>query len=75
MADKRNSTQREFMKITRLVEKTENDGSAVNLVIKLAVEGDNPNYKNSIITAIKESDKRFEQRLRNDQPVYIRLTK
>lgn len=46
------------------------NGSSVNLVIRLAVEGDNSNYKNSIITAIKENNKRFAQRLRNNKPVY-----
>ena len=47
-----------------------NNGTTVNIVLKLVVEGDNPNYKNSIITAIKESNKRFEQRLRNNTPLY-----
>ncbi|MDE7389888.1 MAG: hypothetical protein K2M82_02985 [Lachnospiraceae bacterium] len=45
-------------------------GSTVNLVLRLVVEGENPEYKNSIITAIKESNKRFAQRLRNNEPVY-----
>lgn len=45
-------------------------GSSVNIVLRLAVEGDNPEYKNSIITAIKENDKRFAQRLRNNKLVY-----
>ena len=44
------------------------------MVLRLAVEGENPAYKNSIITAIKENDKRFTQRLRNNQPVYQKLT-
>ena len=42
----------------------------VNIVLRLAVEDDDPNYKNSIITAIKENNKRFAQRLRNNTPVY-----
>lgn len=50
-------------------------GSSVNLIIKLVVEGDNRDYKNSVITAIKENDKRFSQRLRNNVPVYKRLDK
>lgn len=40
------------------------------MVLRLAVEGENQEYKNSIITAIKENDKRFLQRLRNNEPVY-----
>ena len=31
---------------------------------------DNPEYKNSIITAIGESEKRFAQRLRNNTALY-----
>ena len=56
---------------TAIVTKTflHND-SNINLVLRLAVEGDNPNYKNSIITAIMENDKRFAQRLRNNHPIY-----
>ena len=46
---------------------------SVNLVVRLAVEGDNEDYKNSIITAIRENDKRFKQRLRNNQPIYRRV--
>lgn len=50
-------------------------GTAVNLVLRLVVEGENPEYKNSIITAIKENDKRFRQRLRNKTPVYKKVDK
>ena len=39
----------------------------VNLVLRLVVSTDNPEYKNSIITAVGESMKRFEQRLRNNR--------
>ena len=46
------------------------NGENVNLVVHLVVEGDDPSYKNSIITAIKENNKRFAQRLRNNKPVY-----
>ena len=42
----------------------------VNLVLRLVVSTDNPEYKNSIITAVGESMKRFEQRLRNNEPLY-----
>lgn len=44
--------------------------SAINLVLRLVVEGDDPNYKNSILTAVRENKKRFAQRLRNHTPVY-----
>ena len=56
---------------TAIVAKTfTHKGTWVNLILRIAVEGDNPEYKNSIITAIKENDKRFAQRLRNNKPVY-----
>lgn len=45
-------------------------GKTVNLVLRLVVEGENPSYKNSILTAIGENEKRFAQRLRNNAPVY-----
>ena len=51
------------------------DGSSVNIVLRLVVEGENPNYKNAIITAVCENNKRFSQRLRNTPPVYKRLDK
>lgn len=46
------------------------DGVAVNLVVRLCVKSDGDKYKNSIITAIQESEKRFAQRLRNNFPLY-----
>lgn len=45
-------------------------GEIVNLVVRFAVECDDPQYKNSIITAIKENEKRFAQRVRNNTPLY-----
>lgn len=42
----------------------------INLVLRIAIETDNPEYKNSIITAIGESEKRFAQRLRNNTALY-----
>ena len=48
------------------------DGKNVNLVIRLAVETDDPSIENSIITAILENDKRYAQRLRNNVPLYKR---
>lgn len=50
-------------------------GKVVNVVLRLIVVGDNPKYKNSIITAIGENKKRFEQRLRNNTPVYKKVDK
>ena len=38
------------------------------VVVRLAVEGDNPDYMNSIITVVKEGERRFDQRLRNSIP-------
>ncbi|MGN0468413.1 MAG: PBECR2 nuclease fold domain-containing protein [Acutalibacteraceae bacterium] len=48
------------------------DGKSINTILRLIVQEDEPEYKNSIITAIPESKKRFAQRLRNNNPVYIR---
>lgn len=50
-------------------------GKTVNLVLRLVVEGENPSYKNSILTAIGENEKRFAQRLRNNAPVYEKVDK
>lgn len=46
------------------------DEKYINIVLKIAVETDDPIYKNSIITAIGENWKRFSQRLRNNIPLY-----
>ncbi|MGN0612440.1 MAG: PBECR2 nuclease fold domain-containing protein [Porcipelethomonas sp.] len=51
------------------------NGISVNLVLRLVVEGEDPNFKNSIITAVRENNKRFSQRLRNNIPVYKKLDK
>ena len=57
---------------TALVSKTiASDGKNINIVLKLAVKGEHKNYKNSIITVIKENDSRFAQRLRNNQDKLI----
>lgn len=48
------------------------DDKYVNLALRLVVSTDNPEYKNSIITAVGESRKRFNQRLRNNEPLYKR---
>lgn len=51
----------------------EDENSSVNIVLRLIVEGENKEYKNSIITAIQESNKRFKQRIRNNDILYKRL--
>lgn len=43
---------------------------AINLILRLVVKEDDPTYKNSILTAIRENKKRFSQRLRNNTPLY-----
>lgn len=45
------------------------DDKYVNLALRIVVSTDNPEYKNSIITAVGESSKRFKQRLRNNASV------
>ena len=58
-------------KLQNIIVLTPKDGNKyVNLVLRLVVSTDNPEYKNSIITAVGESMKRFEQRLRNNEPLY-----
>lgn len=46
---------------------------AINLILRLVVKEDNPTYKNSILTAIRENKKRFAQRLRNNTPLYKKI--
>ena len=46
------------------------DGKYINVALRLVVSTDNPEYKNSIITAVGESRKRFQQRLRNNEVLY-----
>ncbi len=46
------------------------DGKYVNIALRLITSTDNPEYKNSIITAIAENNKRFAQRIRNNTPLY-----
>lgn len=43
---------------------------SINVILRLSVKGDNPDFKNSILTVIGENNKRFEQRLRNNVPLY-----
>lgn len=49
-----------------------NDGKYVNIVLRFVTSTSAPEYKNSIITAIGENEKRFAQRLRNNKPLYKR---
>ena len=51
----------------------EQDGRAVNIVVRLVVEGDDPNFKNSIITALELGDDRYQQFIHNNEPVYKKL--
>lgn len=48
------------------------DGRNINLVIRLAVAGDDAGLENSIITAIAENERRYQQRLRNNLALYKR---
>lgn len=50
----------------------EEDGKVINLVVRLVLRMDDPEYKNSIITAIGENESRFQRRLRNHIPLYKR---
>lgn len=53
----------------------DDNGISVNIVIRLSVEGEDPEQKNSIITAILENSKRFAQRLRNNTAIYSKFDK
>ncbi len=58
---------------TAIACKTIGEGKeSLNLVLRIVVKSDNPEYKNSILTAIRENEKRFAQRLRNNVPVYVK---
>lgn len=48
----------------------EEGSKSINLVIKLAIVGDDIELENSIITAVVENEKRYRQRLRNKIPLY-----
>ena len=45
-------------------------GEHVQLILRLAVEGDKPGYKNSVITFLKVEDKRFKRYLRTKKVLY-----
>ena len=58
---------------TAIASKTISSGdSHINLIIKLAVGTDAPGIENSIITAIKEGDKRYARRIKNNVPLYTK---
>ena len=57
---------------TVLICKRIDDGKSLNLVLRFATDKDQPGYKNSIISAMIEGKKRFNQRLRNNEPLYKR---
>ncbi|MCM1253178.1 MAG: PBECR2 nuclease fold domain-containing protein [Clostridium sp.] len=46
------------------------DEKFINVVLRIVISSDNPEYKNSIITAVGENRKRFQQRLRNNKLLY-----
>lgn len=46
------------------------DGEHFQLILRLAVEGDNPGYKNSVITFLKIEEKRFKRYLRTKKVLY-----
>ena len=59
---------------TAIVCKVIGEGAdAIHLVLRLVVEGENPAFQNSILTAIRENKKRFAQRLRNHEPLYKKI--
>lgn len=45
------------------------------ICLRLVVEGENPDFSNSIITAVFENGKRFSQRIKNNPPIYKKLDK
>lgn len=51
--------------------KIKSENKYINIVLRIIVQSEGSAYKNSIITAIGENDKRFKQRLRNNTPAYV----
>lgn len=45
-------------------------GNRFQLILRLAVEGDKPEYKNSVITFLKVEEKRFKRYLRTKKILY-----
>ena len=48
----------------------EEDGERFQLILRLAVEGDKPEYKNSVITFLKVEEKRYKRYLRTKKVLY-----
>ena len=46
------------------------DGERFQLILRLAVEGDKPGYKNSVIAFLKVEEKRFKRYLRTKKVLY-----
>lgn len=46
------------------------DGERFQLIVRLAVEGDAPGYKNSVITFLKVEEKRYRRYLRTKKILY-----
>ncbi len=53
-----------------LLKKYMEDGEQIQLVLRLAVEGDPAGYKNSVITFLKVENKRFNRYLRTKKILY-----
>ncbi|MCM1330743.1 MAG: PBECR2 nuclease fold domain-containing protein [Ruminococcus sp.] len=63
-------------KNTALAAKFVSDGEhSLYICLRLSVEGDDPKFKNSVITAVFENRKRFLQRIKNNPPFYKKLDK
>ena len=46
------------------------DSQRFQLILRLSVEGDNPEYKNSVITFLRVEEKRFNRYLRTKKILY-----
>ncbi|MEG2642046.1 MAG: hypothetical protein RSA71_06160, partial [Eubacterium sp.] len=55
-----------------LLKKIEVEDEHFRLIVKLATESDNPAFKNSVITFLKISDKKWGKYLRNKEILYKR---
>jgi apolipoprotein N-acyltransferase len=53
-----------------LLKEYEEAGERFQLILRLAVEGDTPGYKNSIITFLKVEEKRYKRYLRTKKILY-----
>ena len=53
-----------------LLKEYEEDDERFQLILRLAVEGDKPGYKNSVITFLRVESKRFNRYLRTKKILY-----